>query len=225
MLKTLMTTTALTFALAVPSFAQEMEDTDMDTNMEETFEAAEAEDGMMEDEDGAMETADADTDMSEDMDGEDTMTADAEPVIPEDMDGEENMTVTAETLNGETDMENADGETMTAEADMSSEGLDQLSQFSGMTVDQIVGLNVLSADGEDVGEIDYVISDGEGYQAVIGIGGFLGLGEYTVAMPLENFAMTDGELILDEATEEELNNMPEIDESELEELDGDYVIS
>ncbi|WP_375279534.1 PRC-barrel domain-containing protein [Pseudooctadecabacter sp.] len=212
MLKTLMTTTALTFALAVPSFAESHvdEDTSMDTSMEETFEAVEAEDGAMEGEDGAMETADADADL----------------VIPEDLDGEEDMTVTAETLNGETDMEATDNETVLADAPMSSDGLEQLSQFTGMTVDQIVGLNVLSADGEDVGEIDYVISDGEGYQAVIGIGGFLGLGEYTVALPLENFAMNDDdELILDATTEDELNNMPEIDESELEELDGDYVIS
>lgn len=210
MLKTLMTTTALTFALAVPSFAESHadEDTSMDTTMEETFEAVETEDGTMDGEDGAMETADADL------------------VIPEDLDGEEDMTVTAETLNGETDMGESENEAVLADAPMSSEGLEQLSQFTGMTVDQIVGLNVLSADGEDVGEIDYVISDGEGYQAVIGIGGFLGLGEYTVALPLENFAMNDeDELILDATTEGELNNMPEIDESELEELAGDYVIS
>lgn len=169
MFKTLMTSTALTIALAVPSFAygDKDEDAALDTNMEQTFDAAET---------------DIDTDSMADE------------------------IVTADMLNEET-------------------GLEQLSQFTGMTVDQIVGLSVMSADGEDVGEIDYIISNGAGYEAVIGIGGFLGLGEYTVALPLGNFAMIDGDLILDEATEEELNQMPEIDESELEGLEGDYVIS
>ncbi|SLN33194.1 PRC-barrel domain-containing protein [Pseudooctadecabacter jejudonensis] len=205
MFKTLMTTTALTIALTAPSFAEtETEDTAMDVEMEETFANVDTE---VEGEDGDMMTADAADDA--------TLAGD----------GEDDMTVTAETLNGEADMD-SEG-TLTADADMAmeDEGLEQISQFSGMTVDQIVGLDVMSADGEDVGEIDYVISDGMDYKAVIGIGGFLGLGEYTVALPLGNFAMIDGELILDEATEAELEAMPEIDESELEGLEGDYVIS
>ncbi len=196
MLKTFLTSTALTVALAAPSFAEtSTDDTAMDVDMEATFDAA----------------ASADTDLA----------------IPEDMDGEAEMTVTAETMNadmeGEAEMSN---ETQMADAETVGEPeLEQLSQFTGMTVSEIVGLDVLSADGEDVGEVDYIFVEDDEYKAVIGIGGFLGLGEHTVALPLGNFAMTDGDLILDATTEAQLDAMPEVDESELDELDGDYVIS
>ena len=101
------------------------------------------------------------------------------------------------------------------------------SDFDGMTVGEIVGMNVYSTNNEDVGEIDYVVRDGDTYAAVIGIGGFLGLGEYTVAIPLEQFSMVDGEiegLKLSSWTEEELEAQPEFDESGDVGLEDDYRI-
>lgn len=207
-LKELLTSTALTVALAVPAFA-ENHAAEVETEVEAEAEMAASSDVDSMDLEGEAE-AEAESMMAEgeaevDAEAEDTMTVDADTLVPEnelEVEGEDSMVAEAET-----DMEDP-----------------KFGEFAGMTVADIVGLDVTSADGEDVGEIDYLISSDNGYEAIIGIGGFLGLGEYTVALPLENFAMVDGELKLDEATEAELEAMPEIDESEIDALDGDYVI-
>ncbi|MFL4469414.1 PRC-barrel domain-containing protein [Tateyamaria armeniaca] len=91
------------------------------------------------------------------------------------------------------------------------------------TVEDLIGLNVLSAKNETVGEIDYIVRSLDGYVAVVGLGGVLGLGEYTVAVPMEEFVMTeDDTLRLATWTEEELEALPEVDESELESLPSEY---
>ncbi|WP_428513711.1 hypothetical protein [Roseovarius sp.] len=97
------------------------------------------------------------------------------------------------------------------------------SSFSGMLVGDILGQNVTTQAGEDVGEIDYIVRQGESLAAVIGIGGFLGLGEYTVAIPLEEFSMApEGEgMMLSSWTEEELKAQPEFDETGVEGLEDD----
>lgn len=145
-------------------------------------------------------------------------TAETDMTLEGEMDADVDAPMTAQSA-PETELDAGVETTLMADGDMTGNA------FSGMTVAEIVGLNVLSAEGEDVGEIDYILSVDGGYEAVIGIGGFLGLGEYTVALPLERFSMVDGELQLDAATEAELEAMPEIDESEIEPLDGDHVLS
>lgn len=170
----------------------------------------------------------AETDVSADLDagvsGE-TMVEAADSSADMETTFDTEATVSAE-ADADAEGEAVDGDTLIAEVDGSSNvNAEAGVAFEGMAVADIVGLDVWSADGEAVGEIDYVIMVDNQYEAVIGIGGFLGLGEYTVALPLENFAMMDGALKLDAATEAELEAMPEIDESELEALDGSHVIS
>jgi hypothetical protein len=63
-----------------------------------------------------------------------------------------------------------------------------------------------------VGEIDRLIATGGELLAIVGVGGFLGLGEHSVAIPLDRFQMTDGALLIDGTTEGELEAMPEWDE-------------
>ncbi|MEL6608758.1 MAG: PRC-barrel domain-containing protein [Pseudomonadota bacterium] len=94
-----------------------------------------------------------------------------------------------------------------------------------LTAGDLVGMPVMGQAGERVGEIDYVIGSAGDYEAVIGVGGFLGLGEYTVALPMDRFEMRDDVLILSQLNEEELRGMPQIDESELDALDGDTVLN
>lgn len=103
----------------------------------------------------------------------------------------------------------------------------QAHPLKGMTVDEVVGMWVYGETGEAVGEIDYVIRAGVGFEAVIGVGGILGLGEYTVALPLERFEKTEDGVALRIAalTEAELRAMPEIDESTLDALEGDVVLN
>lgn len=103
-----------------------------------------------------------------------------------------------------------------------------IAAFIDVSVGDIRNMDVIGANGNDVGEIDYVFqSDSGEYQAVIGIGGFLGLGEHTVALPLSAFSMGPeaDTLMLDGYTEDELGAMQEVDESGLTGLPDDHVIS
>lgn len=94
-----------------------------------------------------------------------------------------------------------------------------------MTVGQVIGMNVVGAEDESVGEIDYVVQEGDTLAAVIGVGGFLGLGEYTVQLPMSDFEVIDeGNLRLASLTREQLKQMPEVDESSLRPLPDDMVV-
>jgi hypothetical protein len=97
--------------------------------------------------------------------------------------------------------------------------------FAGMTVGDILSMEVQTPDQRRVGDIDYLITRGGGIEAVIGVGGFLSLGEHTVALPLEELQLVaDGDRLLVEYSEDELKAMPQIDESGLEGLDDDLTI-
>ncbi|MEY8881361.1 PRC-barrel domain-containing protein [Donghicola sp. XS_ASV15] len=93
------------------------------------------------------------------------------------------------------------------------------------TVDDVIGMEVEAINGEDVGEIDYVIAGETGVEAVVGVGGFLGLGEYTVALPLNDFAVAEDETLILSQDADALKQMPQIDESAIESLPGDMVIA
>lgn len=102
---------------------------------------------------------------------------------------------------------------------------DAIPSVQTMTVGDLLGMNVVSADDEIVGEIDYVVDNTEGTAAVIGIGGFLGLGEYTVAIDTNDFTVTeDNTLKLSAYTETELEALPEFDETGVESLPMDTPI-
>lgn len=93
------------------------------------------------------------------------------------------------------------------------------------TVGEVIGMEVEAINGDDVGEIDYVIAGESGIEAVVGVGGFLGLGEYTVALPLSDFAVSEDETLILSRDAEALKQMPQIDESTLESLPDDMVIA
>ncbi|MCV3269982.1 PRC-barrel domain-containing protein [Roseobacter sinensis] len=99
-------------------------------------------------------------------------------------------------------------------------------EMSGMVVGDLIGMDVAEANGDVIGEIDYVVREGDALAAVIGIGGFLGFGEYTVAIPLSEFSMAgeDGTLKLASWTEAELEAQPEFDETGIQSVPEDMVI-
>lgn len=57
---------------------------------------------------------------------------------------------------------------------------------------KIVGLTVYNTAGENIGEVDDLIvtSDGRIQNAVLGVGGFLGMGEKLVAVPFSDLKMS-----------------------------------
>ncbi|MGR3539954.1 MAG: PRC-barrel domain-containing protein [Hasllibacter sp.] len=97
------------------------------------------------------------------------------------------------------------------------------SMFDDTLVNDLVGMDVLAADGEDIGEIDNIGLMGDRLVAIVGVGGFLGLGEHDVALPLERFTMTgEGAMVNMSATL--LESMDEYDETTVEFLPADGMI-
>lgn len=128
----------------------------------------------------------------------------------------------------QTELSDEDG-TMSGDVASDASNADTQMQMDGemhtslasMTVGDLLGKNVIEANGETIGEVDYVVMDQGKLSAVIGIGGFLGLGEYTVAVPVSELqiaAEDEDALKLTRWTETELENQPEFDETNAESL-------
>jgi len=99
-------------------------------------------------------------------------------------------------------------------------------QLAEMTVGDLLGKNVHNKLDKTVGEIDYVILPPTGPEAVIGVGGFLGIGEYTVAVSLTEFEVSpDGEILILDTDKEALKALPEFDETGVEGLPRETEIS
>ncbi|HEU4638471.1 MAG TPA: PRC-barrel domain-containing protein [Candidatus Binatia bacterium] len=75
---------------------------------------------------------------------------------------------------------------------------------------QILGKPVYNAKNEKVGDVDDLIiaPDSASSYAIIGVGGFLGLGERQVAVPANHLKHTEGRIVLPDATKEALQAMP-----------------
>lgn len=99
-------------------------------------------------------------------------------------------------------------------------------QPRGYLVSSIVGRDVENGRGEELGSIERVILSGERAYAVLAHGGFLGLGEREVALPLDSMILRDGEeeIIMRGMTEEDIEAMPRFDASAGEELADDQEV-
>jgi sporulation protein YlmC with PRC-barrel domain len=81
-------------------------------------------------------------------------------------------------------------------------------------VSDIDGMDVVNARGNQLGDIDrLVVSRADNrIMAIVAHGGFLGLGEKKVAIPLENMAMSDDRLVVQGLTDDDIKAMPEWNE-------------
>jgi hypothetical protein len=75
---------------------------------------------------------------------------------------------------------------------------------------QILGKPVYNDHNERVGDVDDIIiaPDKSLSYAIIGVGGFLGLGEHYVAIPFNQFKSGDGKYVLPGATKDTLKAIP-----------------
>ncbi|MCP1166952.1 PRC-barrel domain-containing protein [Limimaricola litoreus] len=188
-----------------------------------------AEPGMVE-QTGAAATAAATATMVEGEEAETEMETETETVtVP--ADGSTTTTdVETETVEAETEMTEVETvETETVETEMAetapaagaTTGMIEREGYtttpvSDLSTEELNGASVYGADDDNVGEIeDLVASDaGEIEQAVIGVGGFLGIGEKKVAVnfsDLQILANEDGSdiRVYISATEDELKALPE----------------
>ena len=80
---------------------------------------------------------------------------------------------------------------------------------------QILGKPVYNDHNERVGDVDDIIvaPDKSLSYAIIGVGGFLGLGEHYVAIPFNQFKSGDGKFVLPGATKDTLKAIPKFEYS------------
>lgn len=88
--------------------------------------------------------------------------------------------------------------------------------YSALTAGDLAGQELRNETGEEVGDVERIVSDQEGeYHAVVGVGGFLGIGKKQVVIPLSRMTMgEDGVVVLlSSEDEDQLKAMPAYDES------------
>jgi sporulation protein YlmC with PRC-barrel domain len=75
---------------------------------------------------------------------------------------------------------------------------------------QILGKSVYNDKNDKVGDVDDLIiaPDSSVSYAIIGVGGFLGLGERQVAIPVNRLKHSEGRIVLPGATKDALQAMP-----------------
>jgi sporulation protein YlmC with PRC-barrel domain len=74
----------------------------------------------------------------------------------------------------------------------------------------LLGKSVVNDQKQKVGKIDDIIvtPDNAVSFAIVGTGGFVGMGKHNVAIPMEQIKVRDGDLVLSGATKEALKALP-----------------
>lgn len=81
-----------------------------------------------------------------------------------------------------------------------------------MPVRDLIGRNVHSANGVEIGQIEQVATYDGVASGLVGMGSMPGLGDQTVAVPLSQFDVThDGDIQLENVTVTQVETMPAID--------------
>lgn len=77
----------------------------------------------------------------------------------------------------------------------------------------ILGKSVYNDEGKAIGKIDDVIvaPDSSISYAIVGAGGFLGMGKHDVAIPVKNFKISNKKITLPGATKDALKDLPKFE--------------
>jgi putative membrane protein len=78
-----------------------------------------------------------------------------------------------------------------------------------VSIEDALGSAVVNAKGDEVGEIQDVVMKDDAYFAVVSVGGFLGIAEKDVALPLDQLKLgEDNSYLMSKQTEDQLEAMP-----------------
>jgi sporulation protein YlmC with PRC-barrel domain len=86
--------------------------------------------------------------------------------------------------------------------------------YTGWSVKkEILGQEVTNDKGEKIGKIDdlLITPDDQVSFAIVGAGGFLGVDRHDVAIPVKQFKMEKGKIVLPGATKEAIKAMPQFE--------------
>ena len=166
-------------------------------------------------------TTDADLAPAEgEMTSDTTATAEADPTTEQTGELQAGADIDAGTVDEQEpasgDMSAADEESMVARD----------SPFVDMTAGELIGKDVVNTAGETIGEItDLVISEEKAVHALISVGGFLGIGDKDVAVPLDDLQVGEDDAVLTSGlTKEALEQLPDYEDATWPALEGDQPI-
>ncbi|MEM8789210.1 MAG: PRC-barrel domain-containing protein [Pseudomonadota bacterium] len=89
---------------------------------------------------------------------------------------------------------------------------------TGLSAEALAGADVLSVDGEDIGTVSGIVftAAGDISAAVVSVGGFLGFGRHSVAIPVDDLQVEPGDVDTGDdlivklpLTEDQVRAMPE----------------
>lgn len=105
-----------------------------------------------------------------------------------------------------------------------AQSMDNLSQLSA---EEFIGRDVVNLRGDEVGEVeDLVVDQDKAVFAVISVGGFLGMGDKNVTVPIDQLKLGENELIMtSETTEDQLKDMPAYDKEAYQPFDRNQPIT
>lgn len=88
--------------------------------------------------------------------------------------------------------------------------------WSGRRGDEIVGQSLYGSDGEEIGEINNVVLSAAGGDpaAVVGVGGFLGIGERNVTIPLSDIDMGAEDRLTTSMTKDQISELQAYEEGD-----------
>ena len=111
-------------------------------------------------------------------------------------------------------------ETMEGEAATEAEQQAATQPQGEISLEEVLGSSVVNSAGEEVAEIeDIVLGQDQKYYAILSVGGFLGIGDKKVAIPLDQLQLGEDQVYLMSAqTEEQLEEMPEYEEDQYQPL-------
>ena len=98
-------------------------------------------------------------------------------------------------------------------------------QEGGLTAGDLIGTDVLTSRGAEIGEVDGVVEVGGDIMAVIGFGGFLGFGEDRVLVPLTELSKQGSDLVAPGYTTDQLRALSRRDAKGGEDVPVDTEVS
>jgi hypothetical protein len=107
-----------------------------------------------------------------------------------------------------------------ARAEAREEATTTRTATSRMQVDRVVGTRVLSAGGDEIGEIGRFVRANDNVYAVLNHGGFFGLGEKEIVVPLDELRWRGDEIVAANLTEELVNELDDQDITSAADLNG-----
>jgi uncharacterized protein YrrD len=120
------------------------------------------------------------------------------------------------------------GAPLTALAQQDPQDHPQGSQLTTLRADDLKGKKVVNDTGDEVGTVDSVVRDKKTnrVEAVVSVGGFLGIGEHKVTIALQDLGMRGDRLLAPPGTtKDKIKNMSEYNEADYEKVKGDQKVT